>query len=167
MSALKLLFISACCLLTGSACLGAFMSGPAFIFAAPIVALFGWFYIVPIFVFVTIVGTVWKSLGFMSTPCGLDAMLCGCGKRVYANLRCARPGARLAQGLRCRRIHSGSTRSLLGYCYETRDGPRRSSEWRPRDAVGQFRSHRGAAIGELIHSLPMRAQRAKLKSPSD
>ena len=27
---------------------------------------------------------------------------------------------------------------------------RRCTEWRPRDAVWQFESHRGAAIGELM-----------------
>ncbi len=57
---LKILFISACCLLAGAACLGAAMSGPAFIFAAPFVALFGWFYMVPIYVFVLI---VWELYG--------------------------------------------------------------------------------------------------------
>ncbi len=62
---MKIMFISACCLLVGAACLGAFMSGPWFIFAAPIVALFGWFYLLPIGIFVAVVwalyGSYWAS----------------------------------------------------------------------------------------------------------
>jgi len=61
MSALKIMFISVCCLLVGAACLGAFMSGPAFILAAPIVALFGWFYILPIAIFVMVVWSLYGS----------------------------------------------------------------------------------------------------------
>ena len=95
MSALKLLFISACCLLTGSACLGAFMSGPAFIFAAPIVALFGWFYIVPIFVFVTIVWALYGS-HWASCPHRVVLMLCcaavGSGFMLIFGARGPEPG---------------------------------------------------------------------------
>jgi hypothetical protein len=68
MSALKILFISACCLLAGAACLFAFVAGPLpienpifyAVLAPVVVALLGWFYLIPIFVFV---GIVWKLYG--------------------------------------------------------------------------------------------------------
>ncbi len=68
MSALKISFISACCLLAGAACLFAFVAGPLpienpifyAVLAPVVVALLGWFYLIPIFVFV---GIVWKLYG--------------------------------------------------------------------------------------------------------
>ncbi|MBE7504419.1 MAG: hypothetical protein HS113_29835 [Verrucomicrobiales bacterium] len=59
MTTLKILFISCCCLLLGAAGLAAVMEGPSGVLAAPLVALFGWFFIVPIFLLVSLMWLIY------------------------------------------------------------------------------------------------------------
>ena len=82
MAAFKIMLISVCCLLVGAGCLAGVMSGPAYVLAAPIVALFGWFFIVPIFILVSVmwalysprmVAVPWRII-FITSGC-----LTGCG----------------------------------------------------------------------------------------
>jgi hypothetical protein len=62
MAILKIMFIAACCLLVGAVCLTIFMGDSlSVIVAAPILALFGWFYFPPICVFVAVVWVLYRS----------------------------------------------------------------------------------------------------------
>jgi hypothetical protein len=54
MVALTLLFISVCCLIVGAAGVSLVISGPASILFAPLFAVFGWFYLLPIYALVSV-----------------------------------------------------------------------------------------------------------------
>lgn len=61
MTVLKITAISLAALLIGAACLGASLFGPLHVLAAPLLALFGWFYLPPIAVAVTVVWGVYDA----------------------------------------------------------------------------------------------------------
>jgi hypothetical protein len=60
MAALKILFISFCCLIVGSAGVCATISGPDSILFAPLFAVFGWFYLVPIYLLVALMWGLYR-----------------------------------------------------------------------------------------------------------
>jgi hypothetical protein len=71
------------------------MSGPSFIFAAPIVALFGWFYLLPIGVFVAVVWALYGS-HWAARRHRVVLMLCcavvGAGFMLVCGVRGPEPG---------------------------------------------------------------------------
>jgi hypothetical protein len=60
MAALKILFISVCCLMIGSAGVCAIISGPESILFAPLFAVFGWFYLVPIYLLAAVMWGLYR-----------------------------------------------------------------------------------------------------------
>lgn len=54
MTALKILFISLCCLVCGAAGICLTHGGPASILGAPVLALFGWYFLCPIYLLVAL-----------------------------------------------------------------------------------------------------------------
>jgi hypothetical protein len=54
MASLIILLISGCCLITGAAGICVVISGPESIFFAPLFAVFGWFYLFPIYLLVAL-----------------------------------------------------------------------------------------------------------------
>ncbi len=61
MTVIKILLISGCCLLVGTAGLAGFMGGPEDVLAAPLLAVFGWFFIVPIFVVMSLMWALYTQ----------------------------------------------------------------------------------------------------------
>jgi len=60
MAALKILLISFCGLIAGAAGICAVISGPASILFAPLFAVFGWFYLVPIYLLIALMWGLYR-----------------------------------------------------------------------------------------------------------
>lgn len=76
MAALKMLFISFCCLVVGAAGICAVISGPESILFAPLFAIFGWFYIFPIYLLVALMWGLYR-FRFTAMPLRLLFVLFG------------------------------------------------------------------------------------------
>lgn len=62
MTFLSILFITACCILAGSVAFCVVMNGPASVIGAPIVALFGLFYLLPVYIAITVAWLLYDCL---------------------------------------------------------------------------------------------------------
>jgi hypothetical protein len=60
MAALMILLISVCCLIAGAAGICVVISGPESILFAPLFAVFGWFYLFPIYMLVALMWVVYR-----------------------------------------------------------------------------------------------------------
>ena len=106
MAFLKILFITVCCLLAGAVVFCIVMSGPVSVWAAPIVALFGLVYAVPVFVVIAVLwalyGQPWNSLRARIILCLCTACVGGCFMLVF--------------GVRDQGAHPWFYADLLGGC---------------------------------------------------
>jgi len=104
MAFLKILFITLCCLVAGSAMFCLVMSGPTSVLMTPIVAVFGLIYAVPVFVVIAVIwllyGQPWNSMRARLILCLCTACVGGCFMLVF--------------GVRDQGIHPWVYANLLG-----------------------------------------------------